>query len=135
MSLCENERYQKRDMQESSMHYTVCTYLSVPVPHHSRHGSCFLCLAVRLFHVLYCVVFQCLPHCPEICRGDAIGSVRFHPSGFMLGPYQSMWLTVGQGLRPYLSILGDKQTHCISNIRNALVQSIDTRDTVQPQTV
>lgn len=56
-------------------------------------------------------------------------------SGFMLGPYQSMWLTVGQGLRPYLSILGDKQTHCISNIRNALVQSIDTRDTVQPQTV
>lgn len=42
------------------------------------------------------------------------------------------------GAVAYLSNLGDKQTHCISNIRNTLErrsESSDARDTVQPQTV
>lgn len=37
---------------------------------------------------------------PEICRRDAIGSARFRPPCFVLGPYRSRWLTVGRGLRP-----------------------------------
>lgn len=75
---------------------------------------------------------------PEICCGDAISSVRFQPSCSVLGPYQSRWLTAGRGLRPYLSNLGDKQTHCISNIWNTLEhrsESGNARDIVQPQTV
>lgn len=46
--------------EESSMHYTECSYQCVLF--YSIPGSCFLPLAEPTCHVLYCVVPQYLPH-------------------------------------------------------------------------
>lgn len=103
--------------------------------------SLSLSLALWIFHVLYHVVFQCLPRIPVSRRfaAEMLSAVLCSvPPCIMLGPYQSRWLTVGRRLKPYLSNLRDKRTHCISNIRNTLErrrESGDARHTVQPQTV
>ena len=129
-----------RETGESSTHCTVCMFVCiwlVPFQTSDLVFSLLPCGYFMFFTALPSSVFHTFP-CAQICGGDAISSVRFRSSCFVLGPYQSRWLTVGRGLTSYLSNLGDKQTHCISNIRNTLErrsENGDARDTVQPQTV
>lgn len=88
---------------------------------------------ITLIHVLH--MLSSMHSC---VRRDDISSVRFHPSCFVLGPYQNRWRTVRWGIKPYQSNLRDKQTHCIDNIWNTLEhrsESGNACDTVQPQTV
>lgn len=131
----------KGERRETSTYCTICVSCSIQ----SRLGifdySLSLSLALWIFHVLYHVVFQCLPRIPVSRRfaAEMLSAVLCSvPPCIMLGPYQSRWLTVGRRLKPYLSNLRDKRTHCISNIRNTLErrrESGDARHTVQPQTV
>lgn len=110
--------------------------LCIPVHFNYWNGTCIVDIS--------CSLRRCFPVSSTHFRAQRFTAAMLsavlgsYPSCFVLGPYLSRWLTVGRELRPYLCDLGDKQTHCISNIRHALEhrsESGDARDTVQPQTV
>lgn len=110
--------------------------LCIPVHFNYWNGTCIVDIS--------CSLRRCFPVSSTHFRAQRFTAAMLsavlgsYPSCFVLGPYLSRWPTVGRELRPYLCDLGDKQTHCISNIRNALEhrsESGDARDTVQPQTV
>lgn len=107
MSQCENEHHLGRESSSVKLCMCVCHFFfffvsvscSILIP-----ASGLVEVSSGVLYYMSSFPVSSSHSCVQrFAVGDAIGSVRFHPSRLALGLYQSRWPTVGRGLRPYPS--------------------------------